>query len=108
MIKRQSQIELKVKEALDPEHLEVINESSQHNVPPGSESHFRIIIVSEKFADQTLLDRHRKMNEILAGELKDYIHALALETFTPKEWEDRNKKVALSPPCLGGSKSDQS
>jgi len=50
-----------------------------------------------------LLARHRKINEILKDELKDQIHALALHTFTPEEWENRQKQSQQSPPCLGGS-----
>ncbi len=40
----QQNIEAKIKSSLAPSHLEVINESHMHNVPPGSESHFRLVI----------------------------------------------------------------
>lgn len=42
-------------ENLQPIHLEVINESYMHNVPKGSESHFKVLVVSEKFNDLALL-----------------------------------------------------
>lgn len=48
----------KLKEGLKPIHLEVINESYKHKVPPGSESHFKVVIVSEVFNDKSLIDRH--------------------------------------------------
>ena len=38
-------IEQKLLSAFSPMHLDVINESHQHNVAPGSESHFKVIIV---------------------------------------------------------------
>lgn len=38
-----------MKEVLAPTHLEIINESFMHNVPPGSETHFKVLVVSEAF-----------------------------------------------------------
>ena len=46
------QIKEKLTKHLMPTQLEVINESHQHNVPPGSESHFKIIIVSQAFESE--------------------------------------------------------
>ena len=45
----QGQIEAKLRQAFSPEVLEITNESHLHNVPPGSESHFKAVIVSEQF-----------------------------------------------------------
>jgi BolA protein len=99
-------LETKLNEAFHPSHLEVLNESHMHNVPPGSESHFKVIVVSEKFSDQSLVQRHQTINALLKEELVSAIHALSLQTLTPKEWAERNQKVESSPPCLGGSKND--
>jgi BolA protein len=44
------------------------------------------------------------INKILADELQQKIHALALHTYTEKEWYDQNEYAPESPPCLGGSK----
>ncbi len=102
----QSQIERKLAEGIDAlQHLEVVNESSNHNVPPGSESHFKVVLVSDQFADKKLLARHRMINEILADELQSKIHALAIHTYTLDEWQDQNGNAPMSPPCLGGSKA---
>ena len=103
----QSTIENKIKDALAPEHLEVVNESNQHNVPPDSESHFKLTIVSQQFDNKQLVARHRIINQLLAEELTGPIHALSMHTFTPKEWNERNQQVAESPPCLGGAKREQ-
>ena len=101
----QSQIESKLVSALQLKHLEVTNESSNHNVPPGSESHFKVVLVSHEFDGLNLVGRHRLVNKILAEELQNSIHALALHTYTEQEWYDKNGHVPLSPPCLGGSKA---
>jgi len=102
----QSTIESMLTEALKPVHLEVINESSMHSVPDGSESHFKVTAVSATFNDKALIARHRLVNEILAEQLAGSVHALSLTTLTPEEWCERAGEVAASPPCLGGSKAD--
>jgi BolA protein len=101
----QTDIERKLREAFDPVHLDVVNESANHNVPPGSESHFKVTIASQAFEGERLVGRHRKVNQVLAEELAGRIHALALHTLTPDEWFERAGKVPDSPPCLGGSKA---
>ncbi|PSJ44809.1 BolA family transcriptional regulator [Zobellella endophytica] len=96
----QSIIEHKVREALAPEHLEVINESYMHRVEPGSETHFKLVVVSPAFEGQRLLARHRTLNTLLADELAGGVHALALHTLTPAEWQARGG-VPDSPNCRG-------
>lgn len=100
----QSIIEEKITAALQPEHLEVVNESHMHNVPPDSESHFKVTIVTNEFAGKMLVARHRILNQLLKGELDGPVHALSLNTLTPEEWQEKNGEVRKSPPCLGGSK----
>src|SRR5215471_15203277 len=94
----QSTIETKLAEALSPLHLEVTNESGNHNVPAGSESHFRVVIVAATFEGQRLLARHRRVNTVLAEELAASIHALALHTYTEAEWRERFGAAPMSPP----------
>ncbi len=100
----QASIEAKLAEQLQPLHLQVENESHRHNVPPGSESHFKVVVVSDGFEGKTLVARHRMINEILADELQNQIHALALHTYTQQDWQDKNGNAPMSPPCLGGGK----
>ncbi|WP_297323894.1 BolA/IbaG family iron-sulfur metabolism protein [Nitrosomonas sp.] len=90
-------------QSLRPQFLEVTNESHMHNVPKGSESHFRVTIVSEEFNGKMLLARHRMVNNILADELTHSIHALVLRTMTMEEWFEENGASNDFPPCLGGS-----
>ncbi len=102
----QQTIEQKIQAALESSRLDVINESHMHNVPPGSESHFKLVIVSPDFENLSLVQRHQKINEILAKELKEDIHALSMETHTESEWEQRSGRTMASPQCHGGSKAD--
>lgn len=96
----QYHIEDILRKALTPIHIEVLNESHMHHVPPGSESHFKVIIVSEKFSGKKLLERHRLVNELFAADLRDKkFHALALTADTPEEWEKRGGKIHASPLC---------
>ncbi|XP_018595198.1 bolA-like protein 1 [Scleropages formosus] len=100
-------IRTKLTQVLAPEHLEVLNESHMHAVPPGSESHFRVLVVSQRFEGLSLLQRHRLVNEVLQDELSNCIHALAIQAKTPQQWQG-DPTLAKSPPCLGGSKQDSS
>ncbi len=102
----QQTIEEKITASLAPTHLQVVNESYKHNVPAGSESHFKLVIVSGGFEGKSLLQRHQAVNAILQEELKRHIHALSMETLTAGEWQERNGRTASTPPCLGGSKAD--
>lgn len=98
-------IEQKLLTSFEPLHLEVVNESNNHNVPVGSESHFKVVIVAKAFEGERLIKRHRLVNAVLAIELAEKIHALALHTYTESEWQDKYQgNVPTSPNCLGGSK----
>ncbi|MEE8365779.1 MAG: BolA/IbaG family iron-sulfur metabolism protein [Gammaproteobacteria bacterium] len=100
----QQAIEDKLHDTFRVEHLEVANESHLHNVAPGSESHFKVTIVSDDFSDLLLIKRHRLVNSALQQEMQQ-IHALALHTLTSGEWQARAGKVAGSPRCKGGGKN---
>ena len=99
----QTAIEQKLaNEINDLDHLDVINESHNHNVPANSETHFKVVMVSEAFAALNSVKRHQWVYKILADELATGVHALAIHTFTPVEWREKHGDVPLSPPCLGG------
>ncbi|GAD81034.1 BolA family protein [Vibrio ezurae] len=97
---RQQQIEKKLDFYFSPHHLQVINESYKHNVPEGSESHFKVIIVSDKFCGLRLVARHRLVNEALSDEFGDGLHALSMHTLTKEEWKQQT--FPSSPDCMGG------
>jgi len=100
----QAGIEQKLQNRFNPSFMDVVNESNNHNVPPGSESHFKVVLVSDEFIGKTLVARHRMINQELSEELQSKIHALALHTYTVSEWRVKQATAPESPPCLGGSK----
>lgn len=100
----QMNIEEKLMAHFDPAHLEVVNESENHNVPSGSETHFKVVLVTPKFNGERLINRHRAVNAVLREELANHIHALALHTYTHDEWQNLFQSAPASPNCLGGMK----
>jgi BolA protein len=88
--------------ALQPEHLDVLDESHMHS--RGLETHYKAVIVSAAFAGLNAVKRHQKVYATV-GELMAQIHALALHTYTPEEWQAQGIAPA-SPTCRGGSKHD--
>ncbi len=94
----------KLREAFVPGALLVENQSDQHSGPRGRETHFKVVVVSERFAGLSLVQRHRAVNATLAEELRGGVHALSIEALTPEQWLARGGAVLESPPCLGGSK----
>jgi len=75
--------------ALVPTRLDIVNESELHaghrSSPGTGESHFRVLVVSPKFAGKSRVDRHRMVNEVLGPELQRGVHALELSTYAPGE-----------------------
>ena len=103
----QQQIETKLKGALPLAHIEIVNESYMHSVPPGSETHFKLVLVSPEFNGKRSVARHQLVYQLLADELSGPIHALALHTYTEPEWAQRSGAAPESPQCMGGSKHDK-
>jgi BolA family transcriptional regulator, general stress-responsive regulator len=85
----ENDIREKLMVALEPSRLDVVNESELHaghrSSPGTGQSHFRVLIVSEKFQGLNRLARHRLINEVLADELAGKIHALAVSAYAPGE-----------------------
>ncbi|HVB90075.1 MAG TPA: BolA family protein [Beijerinckiaceae bacterium] len=79
----------KLQAAFAPASLEVIDESHLHagHLQAGNakETHFRVKIVAKVFAGRSRLDRHRAVNGILAQDLANGVHALAIEARAPGE-----------------------
>lgn len=91
--------------ALEPTEMVVENESHMHSVPPNSETHFKVTLVSERFAGLMPVKRHQQIYSLLADELSGPVHALALHLYTPGEWQSRGAARPDSPNCMGGSRS---
>lgn len=86
-------LEIRIREklmvALEPTRLDVVNESHLHaghrNSPNSGQSHFSVLVVAAAFAGKSRLQRHRIVNEALAAELQDGVHALAVKAYAPGE-----------------------
>jgi BolA protein len=99
----------KLTKAFNPVHLEVRNESHMHNVPQNSETHFKVIVISDLFKNaKTPISRHRLINETLKDEVAGPVHALSIVAMTPDKWQaklDNGESVGPSPNCRGGDGS---
>lgn len=85
---RVQRIRTRLNEALAPEELEVVDESHLHVGHPGARSgmgHFRVFIVSSRFAGQNPLARHRQVYDALGEMMRTDIHALSIQARTPEE-----------------------
>lgn len=104
-MKIQIQIQEKLTQTFKPLELGVENESHNHSVPEGSETHFKVLIVSESFKGLSRVERQQAIYKVLSEELKKGVHALSQRAYTPEEWEkEKHKLNFVSPECLGGSK----
>ena len=75
--------------AFEPTRLDVVNEShlhAGHRSSPGTgESHFSVLVVAEKFAGKSRVERHRMVNDVLADAFKNGVHALAIKAYARGE-----------------------
>lgn len=95
----QARITRKLTDFFNPKHLEIINESYKHHVPEKSETHFLVIMVSDKFNGVSRIDRQRQMHSCLDFDLKHGVHALSQKLFTPVEWQNLESKNFSTPNC---------
>ncbi|WP_150293062.1 BolA family protein [Sphingobium estronivorans] len=84
-----TEIEARLRAALSPERLAVIDDSEMHRGHAGhdgsGESHFTVDIVSSRFTGQNRVARQRLVNAALADLLRDKVHALAIKARAPGE-----------------------
>lgn len=99
----ESEIRETITRAFNVHHLELENESNKHNVPAGSESHFKLTLISNAFTGMRAVQRHQLVYGALTDQMSK-IHALALHLYTDEEWEARKFDAPDSPECLGGER----
>jgi BolA protein len=75
----------KLKRSLAPVALEVVDSHLHARPHPNGESHFQVHVVSDAFAGKRRVERHRLINSLLAEELADRVHALAISARSPDE-----------------------
>lgn len=88
----------KLAEDFEPLHLDILNEShgGQH-----LESHFKVVIVADKFKGKPLLQQHRMVKASLQNENGELpFHSLSIVSFEPDKWQ--GAKIPASPRCAGG------
>jgi len=74
--------------ALDPVAIEIIDDSARHAGHAGARDgggHFRLAIVSPRFAGCRTMERHRLVYDALGPLMKREIHALSIDAKTPDE-----------------------
>ena len=96
----EEQIKLKLSDAFEPMHLELLNESHMH-AGPATDSHFNLLLVSQAFTGLKKVQRHQAVYKLLQQELAGPVHALALHLYSPAEWEAGDKEIQKSPKCKG-------
>jgi BolA family transcriptional regulator, general stress-responsive regulator len=77
-------------QAFAPAHLQVDDDSAKHAGHAGARGgggHYNVLIVSEAFVGLDLVTRQRRVYAALGDAMRREIHALALRTLTPAEWE---------------------
>ncbi len=80
----EEKISLKVKANLTPLHFEIDNESHKH-AHDSENSHFKLLVVSDKFEGMSRVARQRLVFDLLQDEMNLGIHALAQRMLTPSE-----------------------
>lgn len=75
--------------ALEPLELQLVDESAQHaghaGARPGGNTHWRLTIVSPRFAGKSTVARHRMVYQALGELMQNPIHALAINARAPEE-----------------------
>lgn len=102
---RKERIKQQLTIELSPVFLSVEDESGNHHVPEGAQTHFKVIAVSLKFTELSRVARHRLVNHLLSKEFNLGLHALSLHLYTAEEWIIKNKSVLNSPNCKDGYKN---
>lgn len=96
---RSERIQTILTHTFNPQLLQIENESHRHQVPKESETHFKVMMVSDCFHNLNRIARHRLIHSALKEELATGLHALTLSLFTPEEWEKHSGDLPKSPPC---------
>ena len=93
----QNKIEKLLKDNLNVSNLLIRNDSYKHNVPPNSESHFNVQIVSDDFEDLSQIQRHKIVYKAV-GALLAEIHAFSITAMTTSEFKE-NPSLKDTPDC---------
>ena len=98
----ESRMRTKLTSTYSPSHMSIANISHTHNVPPNSETHFTITIVSSAFDSMPRLKRHRHVLGNLQEYIDEGVHSVVIKAKTVEEWDG---KEARGERCRGGDGS---
>lgn len=106
-MKIEQSIRAKVEKAFAPVHFEIENESAKHHRPAGSETHFKLVVVSDHFEGVSRVERQRQVAALFDEEREAGLHALSQRVMTAKEWEAVKENFEMkSPTCRDGLSFD--
>lgn len=99
----ESSLNRKLQSTFQPQHLLVVNDSHGHT--RGDETHFTVVVVSEKFQGVSRVERQRQVAALFDSERDQGLHALSQKIYTPEEWSKVKDSFELeAPACRGGGK----
>ena len=81
-----------LQQALQPEHIEIVDDSHQHigHASAGGAGHFSVTVIANAFAEQNAVQRHRLVYAALSDLMPDEIHAVSIKAYTPEERPSTN------------------
>ncbi len=92
------EIAARLRERLAATHVEVTDESQLHaghaGARPGGRTHFRALVVSERFAGLSRVAAQRLVYEALGDWMNNPVHAFACRTLTPEAWRQQDPQQA--------------
>ena len=108
---RKERMESTLIQKFNPVKLEIINDSNNHSVKEGSETHFRLYIVSECFKNKTKVQTHQEIYKLFTNEMGEKhlnkLHSLSIYSYSPEEYE-KNKSLSenkIPPVCASKNKN---
>lgn len=106
---RKDRMEKTLIEKFNPTKLELINDSNNHSVKEGSETHFRVFIVSDDFKNKTKVQTHQEIYKLFINEMGEKhlnkLHSLSIFSYTPEEYEKNQSSLENKIPPVCASKN---
>jgi stress-induced morphogen len=55
----------------------------------GTQDHFQALVISPAFMGKSMVEQHQMVYQALGENMKQAIHALTLQTYTPEQWKNK-------------------
>ncbi|WP_343128101.1 BolA family protein [Buchnera aphidicola (Takecallis taiwana)] len=76
----------KIKKYFNAKIVKIYDNTRQHK-NQNQKKHLTIVIISDVFIKQNILNRHQDVYNLLSKEMHTTIHALSIHTYTINEWK---------------------